>query len=72
MPLIQCHIATRLSPEQKHGLMRDLTQATHLTLGTDPRFVTVVIHEHDASTMKGLDYVSPFPDAPDGGLRGPA
>jgi 4-oxalocrotonate tautomerase/trans-3-chloroacrylic acid dehalogenase beta subunit len=61
MPLIQCHIKRGLSPEQKDQLMRDLTEATHITLGADPKFVAVVIHEHDASNIKEIDYVSPYP-----------
>jgi 4-oxalocrotonate tautomerase len=61
VPLIQCHITRGLSPEQKHELMRELTEATQVTLGSDPKFVNVVIHEHDASNIKQIDYVSPYP-----------
>jgi 4-oxalocrotonate tautomerase len=60
MPRIQCHIKRGLSPEQKHKLMRELTDATQATLGADPKFVTVVIHEHDASNIKEIDYTSPY------------
>jgi phenylpyruvate tautomerase PptA (4-oxalocrotonate tautomerase family) len=41
--------------------MRELTEATQVTLGSDPKFVNVVIHEHDASNIKQIDYVSPYP-----------
>lgn len=61
MPLIQCHIKRGLSPKQKHKLMQDLTEATRVTRGADPKFVTVVIHEHDASNLKEIDYASPDP-----------
>lgn len=70
MPLIQCHIPRGLSPKQKHALMQDLTEATRLTLGADPKFVTVVIHEHDASSIKEIDYVPPGPGARQGGDQG--
>lgn len=60
MPFIQCHIKPGLSAEQKHRLMQDLTEATHVTLGSDPKFVTVVIYEHDAPNMKEIDYVDPY------------
>lgn len=63
MPLIQCHIKHGLSDRQKHRLMRELTEATQLTLGADPKYVTVVIHEHDASTLKAIDYT--YPDSED-------
>lgn len=41
--------------------MRDLNEATRVTLGADPKFVTVVIHEHAASNLKEIDYASPGP-----------
>ena len=59
MPLIQCHIKPGLSSEQKRELMRDLAEATHLTLGAHPRIVTVIIHEHHESNIKELDYALP-------------
>jgi 4-oxalocrotonate tautomerase family enzyme len=59
MPLIQCHIKRGLSPGQKHGLMQDLTEAMRVTLGSDPKFVTVILHELDDSNIKEIDYVAP-------------
>lgn len=59
MPLIQCHITRGLSSEQKHGLMQDLTEALQVTLGSDPKFVMVVVHEHEESNIKDIGYVPP-------------
>jgi 4-oxalocrotonate tautomerase/trans-3-chloroacrylic acid dehalogenase beta subunit len=59
MPLIQCHIKPGLSSGQKHELMQDLTEAMRVTLGSDPKFVTVIIHELDDSNIKEINYVPP-------------
>jgi 4-oxalocrotonate tautomerase len=56
MPLIQCHIKRGLSDAQKHTLMRELAHATHSALDVDPAHVNVVVLEHDASTLKEIDY----------------
>jgi 4-oxalocrotonate tautomerase/trans-3-chloroacrylic acid dehalogenase beta subunit len=71
MPMIQCHIATGMSPDNKRRLVSDLVDATSRTLGADPRTVTVIIHEHDAANIRMLDFaprgaVPPHGNAEDG------
>jgi 4-oxalocrotonate tautomerase len=56
MPLIQCHVSTSLSPERKQSLIRNIVEATTRTLRADPRTVTVIIHEHDESSMRKLGF----------------
>ena len=57
MPLIQCHLSTPLSTEQKRSLVTDLVEATVTTLGADPKTITVILHEHQAANIRELAFV---------------
>ncbi|WP_457097423.1 tautomerase family protein [Lysobacter sp. P5_B9] len=61
MPLIQCHLSTPLSTEQKRSLVTDLVEATVNTLNADPKTITVILHEHQAPNIRELDFVSRAP-----------
>ncbi|GAB3090247.1 tautomerase family protein [Lysobacter terrae] len=62
MPLIQCHLATDLSPEQQRTLLSDLVQATSRTLGADPKTIGVIVHRHEPRDIVSFEYVKS--DAP--------
>lgn len=51
MPFIECHIKTGLSQERREDLMRDIIQVTHDAIGSDPKIINVIIHEHQASNI---------------------
>jgi 4-oxalocrotonate tautomerase len=54
MPEIIVHAAEGRSPEQKHALMKDITDAVVKNFGTDPNSVTVTIMEAPKTLkMKG-------------------
>ncbi|MGO4221719.1 4-oxalocrotonate tautomerase family protein [Lysobacter sp. TAF61] len=57
MPLIQCHLSKKLSPERKQRLIAGLVDATIRTLGADPNTITIVLHEHDAANVRELAFV---------------
>jgi 4-oxalocrotonate tautomerase/trans-3-chloroacrylic acid dehalogenase beta subunit len=62
MPFIECHIKEGLSRERREKLMRDIIQVTHESIGSDPKIINVIIHEHPAgnisvsSRINGEDY----------------
>ncbi|GAB7538171.1 tautomerase family protein [Burkholderia sp. 3C] len=51
MPFIECHIKQGLTLERREQLMRDIIQVTHDTIGSDPKIINVIIHEHPASNI---------------------
>jgi 4-oxalocrotonate tautomerase family enzyme len=51
MPFIECHIKSGLSQERREALMRDIIQVTHDSIGSDPKIINVIIHEHQASNI---------------------
>ncbi len=51
MPFIECHIKAGLSQERREDLMRDIIQVTHDAIGSDPKIINVIIHEHPASNI---------------------
>ncbi|WP_457097525.1 tautomerase family protein [Lysobacter sp. P5_B9] len=57
MPLIQCHLSTPLSTEQKRSLVTDLVEATVTTLNADPKTITVILHEHQATNVRELAFL---------------
>jgi 4-oxalocrotonate tautomerase len=63
MPFIECHIKEGLSHERREKLMRDIIQVTHESIGSDPKIINVIIHEHPAgnisvsSRINGEDYI---------------
>lgn len=63
MPFIECHVKQGLSQERRERLMRDIIQVTHDSIGSDPKIINVIIHEHPAtnisvsSRINGEDYV---------------
>lgn len=61
MPLIQCHLSTVLPPEKKRKLISELVEATTQTLGSDPKTITVILHEHDAPNIRELEFVPRCP-----------
>jgi 4-oxalocrotonate tautomerase len=46
MPFIECHITRGLTPERRHRLIRDIIEVTHEAIGSDPKIINVVLHEH--------------------------
>ncbi|MEM5370531.1 tautomerase family protein [Paraburkholderia azotifigens] len=51
MPFIECHIKKGLSHERREQLMRDIIQVTHDSIGSDPKIINVIIHEHPAENI---------------------
>ena len=51
MPFIECHIASGLSQPRKAQLIRDIVKVTNQSIGSDPKIINVVIHEHDETHM---------------------
>ena len=51
MPFIECHIKTGLSQDRREQLMRDIIQVTHDSIGSDPKIINVIIHEHPATNI---------------------
>jgi|GEM_PF-2241021 phenylpyruvate tautomerase PptA (4-oxalocrotonate tautomerase family) len=57
MPLIQCHVSKHLSPDARRVLIEDLADATTRVLGADPKTISVILHEHDSSSLRELDFL---------------
>ncbi len=51
MPFIECHIKAGLSEQRREDLMRDIIQVTHDSIGSDPKIINVIIHEHPAGNI---------------------
>ncbi|MGO4303284.1 MULTISPECIES: tautomerase family protein [unclassified Cupriavidus] len=51
MPFIECHISAGLTTERRHKLIRDIVQITHEAIGSDPKIINVVLHEHPAGNL---------------------
>ncbi|WP_442808341.1 tautomerase family protein [Trinickia soli] len=51
MPFIECHIKQGLTRERRERLMRDIIQITHDSIGSDPKIINVIIHEHPAENI---------------------
>ncbi|ACC75488.1 tautomerase family protein [Paraburkholderia phymatum] len=51
MPFIECHIKKGLSQARREQLMRDIIQVTHDSIGSDPKIINVIIHEHPAENI---------------------
>jgi 4-oxalocrotonate tautomerase family enzyme len=51
MPFIECHIAAGLSQPQKAKLIRDIVKVTHQSIGSDPKIINVILHEHPEHNM---------------------
>lgn len=51
MPFIECHIKTGLTPERREQLIRDIIQVTHDSIGSDPKIINVILHEHPAENI---------------------
>ncbi|MCX4162923.1 MULTISPECIES: tautomerase family protein [Paraburkholderia] len=51
MPFIECHIKTGLSYERREQLIRDIIQVTHDSIGSDPKIINVIVHEHPAENI---------------------
>jgi len=51
MPLIECHIATGLSGARRRQLIREIVEVTHEAIGSDPKIINVVLHEHPAVNL---------------------
>jgi 4-oxalocrotonate tautomerase/trans-3-chloroacrylic acid dehalogenase beta subunit len=51
MPYIECHIATGLSQPRKAKLIRDIVKVTHESIGSDPKIINVILHEHPDYNM---------------------
>ena len=51
MPFIECHITTVLSEARKRQLIHEIVQVTHAAIGSDPKIINVVLHEHPAVNL---------------------
>jgi 4-oxalocrotonate tautomerase/trans-3-chloroacrylic acid dehalogenase beta subunit len=51
MPFIECHIKQGLPQDRREKLMRDIIQVTHDSIGSDPKIINVIIHEHPAGNI---------------------
>ncbi|WP_042877530.1 tautomerase family protein [Cupriavidus necator] len=46
MPFIECHIKAGLTQE-----IRDIIQVTHDSIGSDPKIINVILHEHPSENI---------------------
>ena len=51
MPFIECHIKSGLTAERREQLIRDIIQVTHDSIGSDPKIINVIVHEHPAENI---------------------
>ena len=51
MPFIECHITAGLSEPRKRQLIREIVEVTHDAIGSDPKIINVVLHEHPAVNL---------------------
>jgi 4-oxalocrotonate tautomerase family enzyme len=51
MPYIECHIVTGLSQPRKAKLIGDIVKVTHESIGSDPKIINVILHEHPEHNM---------------------
>jgi 4-oxalocrotonate tautomerase/trans-3-chloroacrylic acid dehalogenase beta subunit len=51
MPFIQAHIAAGLTHARKRQLIHEIVAVTCEAIGSDPKIINVVIHEHDETNM---------------------
>jgi 4-oxalocrotonate tautomerase/trans-3-chloroacrylic acid dehalogenase beta subunit len=51
MPFIECHIAAGLTERRKGQLIREIVEVTHEAIGSDPKIINVVLHEHPAANL---------------------
>jgi 4-oxalocrotonate tautomerase len=51
MPFIECHITAGLAPARREQLIRDIIQVTHESIGSDPKIINVILHEHPAANI---------------------
>jgi 4-oxalocrotonate tautomerase len=65
MPFIECHINRGLTPERRRKLMHDIIEVTHDAIGSDPKIINVILHEHDPEnvSVSGRIGGQPFKDS---------
>ena len=51
MPFIEAHIASGLTYARKRQLVREIVAVTSDAIGSDPKIINVLIHEHDETNM---------------------
>ncbi|AJK50104.1 tautomerase family protein [Burkholderia plantarii] len=51
MPFIECHIKQGLTRERREQLLREIIEVTHDAIGSDPKIINVIIHEHPAGNI---------------------
>ncbi|MGF6597923.1 4-oxalocrotonate tautomerase family enzyme [Paraburkholderia sp. GAS448] len=51
MPFIECHIKASLTQERRTQLIRDIIQVTHDSIGSDPKIINVILHEHPVENI---------------------
>jgi len=51
VPFIQAHIAVGLTHARKRQLIHEIVVVTSEAIGSDPKIINVVIHEHDDTNM---------------------
>jgi 4-oxalocrotonate tautomerase len=51
MPFIECHITHGLTPDRRRKLIHDIIEVTHDAIGSDPKIINVILHEHDPENV---------------------
>jgi 4-oxalocrotonate tautomerase family enzyme len=51
VPFIECHITVGLTQDRRNKLIRDIIQVTHDSIGSDPKIINVVLHEHPTGNL---------------------
>lgn len=51
MPFIECHITQGLTLARREQLIRDIIQVTHDSIGSDPKIINVILHEHPPANI---------------------
>jgi phenylpyruvate tautomerase PptA (4-oxalocrotonate tautomerase family) len=51
VPFIECHIKAGLPQERRSQLIKDIIQVTHDAIGSDPKIINVILHEHPAANI---------------------
>ncbi len=71
MPFIEIHLTRGLSDGRKRRLIQDVVSVTHDAIGSDPKIINVVLHEHPEANLSVSGRVGgeaarpgPTPDGP--------
>lgn len=51
MPFIQCHIPAGIGETGKKKLIKEIVKVTNEAIGSDPKIINVLLHEHPVDSM---------------------